>query len=176
MASVPKSNESRSEPGDHLEPFLPWVSELAIRKFEYADRAFDACNSRAGSVIGFAGILTAIAIPSIKTLPSVIKILLFAPWFISFSAMLFFAWQAYRVSTLQGLPFSLATMDHYGTLSNVDARKQALTTLVAAAEHNESIVSKKAALLNKAIICFAIEVLLLMMIVLATVLSPVTCP
>lgn len=176
MASVPKSNESRSEPGDHLEPFLPWVSDLAIRKFEYSDRAFDTCNSRAGSVIGFAGIVTAVAIPSIRTLPSVVKILLFTPWFISFSAMLIFAWQAYRVSTLQGLPFSLATMEHLGTLSNVDARKQALTTLVAAAEDNESIVRKKAALLNKAIICFAIEVLLLMMVVLATVLSPVTCP
>lgn len=176
MACIPKSNEFGSEPADHLEPFLPWVSELAIRKFEYADRAFDTCNSRAGSVIGFAGVLTAIAIPSLKALPLVIRILLFIPWFISFSAMLFFAWQAYRVSTLQGLPFSRATMEHLGTLSNVDARKQALATLVAAAEDNESIVRKKVAFLAKAIIYFAIEILLLMMIVLATVLSPVTCP
>ena len=42
------------QPADSIELHLPWLSELALRKFEYADRAFDTCNARAGAVIGFA--------------------------------------------------------------------------------------------------------------------------
>jgi len=151
-----------------LDHHLPWLSELALRKFDYSDKVFDTCNSRAGSVIGFSGLLTAIALPSVKVLPASIRTILFPGWLLAFSLMLYFALKTYRVTNIQGLPFSMSAMKHLGSLSNVEARKQALVNLVRAAEINESVNKEKTVNLNIAIAFFAIELFLLIYVIVAS--------
>lgn len=151
-----------------LDDHLPWLSELALRKFDYSDKVFDTCNARAGSVIGFSGLLTAIALPSVKALPGNIRTILFPGWLLAFSVMLYFAWKTYRVTNIQGLPFSMSAMKHLGSLSNVEARKQALVNLVRAAEINEVVNKVKTENLNIAIIFFAIELFILILVIVAS--------
>lgn len=147
-----------SDPED-IKDQLPWVSELALKKFDYADKSFDTINNRAGIVIGWAGLLTSVFLPGLAGLPQHLKILILAFWVVPFAAMLCFGYRAFAVTKIKPLPITVDTLEDETALP--DSRARMVRMVLQAAEENERAGRRKAANLMNAIRCFAIQMIIL---------------
>ena len=151
--------QANSSGPEDIKDQLPWVSELVLKKFDYADKSFDTINSRAGIVIGWAGLLTSVFLPGLSGLPQQVKNLILAFWAIPFAAMLYFGYRAFAVAKIKPLPITDDTLEDACALT--DSRARMVRMVLQAAEANESAGRRKATHLMNAIRCFAIQMFVL---------------
>lgn len=150
-----------NETSGDVESQLPWISEVALKKFDYADRAFDTINTRAGIVIGWSSLLTAIFFPALDRLPILNKAIVLISWSLPFFCMMHQGYMAFSVANLKALPLTEVSLDELISLSNLEARSKVIMEIVTASELNEAACIKKARYLKNAIKWFYCELLIL---------------
>ena len=150
-----------SQEEEHVEDQLPWISEIALKKFDYADRAFDTINARAGVVIGWAGLLTAIFFPALGRLPVPARSLVLVFWSIPFAGMIQQGYRAYTVARLKALPISYNSLQDLTSSSSIDARASIIAKIVVSSEINEQACLEKAKHLANAINLFVVQLFIL---------------
>lgn len=144
-----------------VESQLPWISEVALKKFDYADRAFDTINTRAGVVIGWASLLTAIFFPALDRLPVLNKAIVLVLWSIPFFCMTHQGYMAFSVASLKALPVTEDSLGELTSTSNLLARATVIRKIVKASEINEKACSDKAKFLKNAIKWFYCQLVVL---------------
>lgn len=127
-----------------VESQLPWISEVALKKFDYADRAFDTINTRPGVVIGWASLLTAVFFPALDRLPVPNKAIVLVLWSIPFFCMTHQGYMAFSVANLKVLPVTEDSLEELTSSSNLLARATVIRKIVKASEINEKACSDKA--------------------------------
>lgn len=150
-----------SPPEDEVKKQLPWISEVALKKLDASDRAFDTINSRAGVVIGWAGLLTSVFIPALKGLPVTLRAIILSIWLIPFLLMLYHGYRAYSVAKLKPVPITDRLLGQLTSKPEIEARAEMIRMIVLASESNEKSASIKAYHLGKSISYFAIQLLIL---------------
>jgi hypothetical protein len=153
--------QANSSDLEEIKDHIPWISELALKKFDYADKSFDTINTRAGIVIGWAGLLTSVFLPGLGGLSQQVKVLVVAIWAFPFAMMLYFGYRAFSVARIKPLPITDDTLEEATALPNTDSRARMVRMVLQAAEANEDAGRKKAKDLMIAIRCFAVQMLIL---------------
>lgn len=151
---------------------IPWISELALKKFDYADKSFDTINARAGIVIGWAGLLTSMFLPGVGVLPRQVRFAIVGLWIIPFVAMLYFGYRAFSVARIKPLPITEATLEEDTALPVPGPRAGMVRRVLQAAEANEDASRKKATALMHAIRFFAIQMLIIVLSLMLSAIWP----
>jgi hypothetical protein len=161
-----------SNPEDEVKEQLPWISEVALKKLDASDRAFDAINNRAGVVIGWAGLLTSVFMPALKNLPTTLRASILTIWVFPFLLMLYHGYRAYAVAKLKPVPITDHMLDEFTSKPPVEARAEMIRMIVQASEYNELSAFNKAFHLRKSINYFAIQLIILVASLFVSTLWP----
>jgi hypothetical protein len=153
-----------------VESRLPWISEVALKKFDYAERAFDTINTRAGVVIGWASLLTAIFFPALLRLPFIGKSIVLSLWAFPFFIMMYQGYLAYTVASLKAIPVTEDSLPELTSASNLDAHSAVIVKIVIASEINEKACSEKAKHLKRAISWFYCQLITIILSLMVTTL------
>jgi hypothetical protein len=143
-----------------------WLCELALKRFESADRAFDSINNRTGVVIGFAGLFNSLLLPSWQKLPLSFRFFSGIIWGSLIALMLFNSLRAFQVTDVEYLPLKRSTAESFLVLTKEAARERWLSNLLDAAKKMEEANNKKASFLRDAIRYLGLQVATLLGVVL----------
>jgi hypothetical protein len=156
---------------DDIESRFDWISAVAIKKFENAERAYDVLNNRAGLVIGWSGLLTATFLPTIQLLPSLGRLTVLSIWSVSFACMIYNGYKAFSVQGRKIMPLSSGSLSMLTSLPSLEARAKLIKQIVLASELNEKTCGQKAIYLDRAIKLFAFQLLLLITTIVIAVIK-----
>ncbi len=163
---IQSTPDARSELTD-----IKWLCELALKRFDAADRAFDVINNRTGVVIGFAGLFNSLLLSSWQKLPFPARYLSGVVWGSLLALMLYNSLRAFQVTDVDNLPLKRSTADSFLSLSEEDARERWLANLLDAAERMENANNLKASYLREAIRYLGLQVATLLGIILVAGVS-----
>jgi len=141
---------------------LAWISEVVLKKFDNAERAFDTINNRAGLVIGWSGLLTASFLPALQRLSAFGKLIVLSVWGCSFACMIYNGYRAFSIANLKLLPIRSKSLVELTSLSSLEARAKLIKQIVVSSEINEQTCAKKAIYLDRTIKLFTFQLLFLM--------------
>jgi hypothetical protein len=137
-------------------PSIPGIGvllDLAEKRLKAQDQAFDAINTRAGSLFGFTSLLLAAAQPVLRPLAehSLVRYGFSALYLALWGFMAFNCWRAFRVSTICLPPNPLPLFQlHYDEKPEEEVKYQAFGTYVRAFVANEPRLASKAKALERA--------------------------
>lgn len=143
---------------------VKWLCEISMKRLEAANRDFDTINTRAGVVIGFAGLFNSLLIPSWSQLPKSLRFSSGIAWLAMVMIMLYFAFSAYRVSQVESIPLKRQTIERYLASSDAGARLQFMSDAIQAADRMMKVNHRKSSHLGIAIVTLALQVFLSLLV------------
>lgn len=152
-------------------PGIGFLLQLAEKRLEAQDRAFDAINTRAGSLFGFSSLLLAAAQPVLSPLAkdSLGRYGFSALYLALWGFMAFNCWRAFRVSKLLLPPNPRPLFQlHYDERREDEVKYQAFGTYVQAFDGNAPRLAGKAKALERA---FGALILLVFFLIVGAVYS-----
>jgi hypothetical protein len=145
---------------------IEWLCSLALKRFESADKVFDALNNRAGLLIGFSGLFSPFVIQALQGLPIHQRQISASILILMFMLSSQFSIRAIQVVEVDIMPLKRETADKYLSQSIDYSKQEFLSNLLAASESNEKVNQKKAMLLRKAVACIGFQVFVSLAIIL----------
>jgi len=137
-----------------------WLCDLATKRFEGLHRDFDTLTSRAGSIIGYAGLFNTLLLPSWLKIDKIFRLPIGVVWLCLSGLMLVFAFSAYQVRTVYSLPAKHKTINELYLMDEEDARARYISATVDASEKMSDVNKRKAYLLKVSVACFGFQIIL----------------
>lgn len=146
---------------------LQWIGEAVLKRFEASHKDFDTLNTRAGAVIGFSGLFNSILIPSWQTLDLQWRFISGYFWIVIVALMLFFAFCAYQVASVESMPIQRHTIDRFLDYDDEDiARLEFISNLTDSCERMSRQIRIKSYYLKISISFFGIQIFASLLLVL----------
>jgi len=144
---------------------VKWLCEISMKRLEATHRDYDTINTRAGVVVGFAGLFNSLLIPSWSQLPKSLRFSSGIAWLTMVMLMLYFAFSAYRVSQVESIPLRRQTIERYLASSEEGARLQFMSDAIQAADRMMKVNHRKSTYLGIAIVTLALQVFLSLLVI-----------
>lgn len=142
-----------------------WLCDIVMKRLEALHKDFDTLNGRAGSIIGYAGLFNSLLLPSWQKIDKAWRLPIGITWLSLVVLMLAFAFGAYQVTTVRGLPARAETIERLNAMEEEEARLQFISNTVDASEEMSKKNKWKAYLLKVSIACFGLQIILAVMII-----------
>lgn len=151
-----ESNDFQLPSGEQL----MWLCEISVKRLEASHRNYDTINTRSGVVIGFAGLFNSLLLPTWFQLPKQIRFFSGFAWLFIALLMLLFAFSAYQVAQVEGIPLKRNTVECYLERSESESRLQFISDVLIAADRMTKVNQRKALYLSFAITALSLQIIL----------------
>jgi hypothetical protein len=162
-----ESNDLQLPSGEQLK----WLCEISMKRLEASHRDYDTINTRSGVVIGFAGLFNSLLLPTWVRLPKHIRLFSGFAWLILALLMLFFAFSAYQVAQVEGIPLKRKTVECYLERSESESRLQFVSDVLIAADRMAKVNQRKALYLSFAITALSLQIILSLGVIILGLMS-----
>lgn len=139
--------------------------DIAIRRHDQLEKAYDTLNTRVGVIFGFSGFIAAAFFKAVEFLPD--KRFQIPACFVFATTMVALAWQckkAFGVAEVRGLPRPNVLWDKFANRVPLDLRAELISRLTEDFEFNHPIYTRKADRLQKAILLLFVQTVFILLV------------